>query len=194
MSVTLRSFVLGFVLLAGAAILYHLSAPNRQNASQAILEQYPNFSIHNSSGNIYDADGRLTYSFAAQDVLYYRRQNLVELTEAEAFFFDDKTTDAGETEGWKIRADTGSVYINDYALLKGNITITPTFAGSEVTAVTTDEVTYNMRDRQIYTDSPVSMYGARFENHGTGFRGDLETKIFSLAGEPHAIYYPSTAD
>ena len=102
MSVTSRSLILSFILIGCAFILYRISSNIDKTSNNDILNEYPTFTAVNFDADSFDKEGLLTYSFKADDVIYYKKQDLLNFSNPLGIYYDHQKTGV---EPWQITAN-----------------------------------------------------------------------------------------
>lgn len=187
MGVTIRSFVLSFLLIIAAFLLYRFSTNLSKPQDDNLLDEYPTFTATKFDAHSYDENGLLTYSFKSDDVTYYKQKDLLEFSNPLGVYYDRKN-DA--LEPWQITAKTGSIIINKEVTLNDDVVIVPLFPKSFVNKVTTDNLYFDMVKNLVTAPGPVSITGTNFTNTGSNLQADLNTQQCTLSGDPHAQYIP----
>ena len=186
MGVTLRSFILAFILILAAAVLYQLSKGPETVDDPTLLERYPSFSATNFSGDNFDANGRLLHHINAQTVTYYQSKGLLLMTKPRGIYYN-YNTDKADPEPWQLSADSGRLVMDDEAELKGHVVLTPRFAGSALTLAETSYLHFDLKKNFISTPKQIRILGPNFVNYGQGLRADMNTKQVYI-DDPRARY------
>ena len=90
MSVTSRSLILSFILIVCAFVLYRISSNADKPSNNDILNEYPTFTAVNFDADSFDEQGLLTYSFKADDVIYYKKQDLLNFSNPLGIYYNGK--------------------------------------------------------------------------------------------------------
>lgn len=194
MGVTFRSFILSFILIVAAAILYQLSGHVDQTADDSVLQQYPSFIAEDFKGDNFDRDGRLIHHIEAKDVTFFKNRSLLLMSEPSGIYYNyEKRADGvhdefdRNPEAWHLSADQGQMVLDDEAELTGNVLLKPLFDSRELTDARTPYLHFDLKQNVISTDESVHISGPNFVNYGTGLRADLNEKKVYLH-DPHAHY------
>lgn len=190
MGVTLRSIIIAAMLTVVAALLYHFSSLTGRLSNEEISNRYPTFVSKNFKAELYDTEGNITHSMFTDEVKYHENKKLIEVTGIDGIFYE-KRDDAKSNEGWNLKAKEGVIVYNDYADLKGGVSITPlTPSASEVQEVATAAVHFDINSKIISSPEEISIRGTRFTNTGSDYVIDLNKKTIVIKDNPHAVYNP----
>lgn len=184
MGVTLRSFILAFLMVTAAAFLYRLSGMQSGPTNDEILQNYPTFTAVHISGDNYDDDGRLRHHVEADEAVYYKNKDLLTMEKPRGIYYSYPSSGV---EPWQLSADQGSFVRNKEAELTGHVLLQPVFEGSPVTRAETSYLHFDLQKNLISTDEKITISGPNFLNEGTGLEADLTTRLVKI-GDPHARY------
>ena len=187
MSVTSRSLILSFILIVCAFILYRISSNADKPTNNDILNEYPTFTAINFDADSFDEQGLLTYSFKADDVIYYKKQDLLNFSNPLDIYYNHQKSGV---EPWQITANVGSMVLNKEVELDGNVVIVPLFADPPITEFTTGYMHFDMIKNVITAPGKVNIKGTNFTNTGSNLVGNITTKECTISGDPHAHYIP----
>ncbi len=184
MGVTLRSFILAFLMVTAAAFLYRLSGMQSGPSNEELLQHYPTFTAVHISGDNYDADGRLRHHVEADEAVYYKNRDLLTMSKPRGIYY---SYPAEGTEQWYLSADSGSLVLNQEAELSGHVLLQPLFPDSPITRAETSYLHFDVQQNLITTDEKITISGPNFANEGTGLKADLTNRLVTI-GNPHARY------
>ncbi len=192
MALSLRPLIIGAAVFTGALVFYRYSL--QFDSGDNVLDHVPNLTGEGYRGEIYSATGELNEFLGAEHVLYYQKRRLTKLERPFLVYYDLQHSDGREQ--WRIVADTADVEGDDRVLLRGNVALTPLFAGAPVHSARTDELTADLNLRTLRTPAEVSITGENWQNTGFNFFGDLNLEQYSFTrddhnGGPHATYFPA---
>lgn len=187
MSVTSRSLILSTILIVCAFVLYRLSTNTVKTSDNDSLDQYPTFTAINFDADSYNEDGLLTYSFKSDNVVYYKKQDLLNFSNPLGIYYDHKNTGI---EPWQITADFGTMILNKNVELDGNVVVVPLFTDAPITEFTTGYMHFDIVKNIITAPGKVNIKGTNFTNTGSNLTGNLTTKECTISGDPHAHYIP----
>ena len=169
MSVTSRSLILSFILIVCAFVLYRISSNADKPSNNDILNEYPTFTAVNFDADSFDEQGLLAYSFKADDVIYYKKQDLLNFSNPLGIYYNHQKSGV---EPWQITANVGSMVLNKEVELDGNVVIV------------------DMIKNVITAPGKVNIKGTNFTNTGSNLVGNITTKECTISGDPHAHYIP----
>ncbi|MBO8415019.1 MAG: LPS export ABC transporter periplasmic protein LptC [Proteobacteria bacterium] len=186
MGVTLRSFILSFILIVAAAFVYQLSSRQSGPSDEEILQTYPSFSAENFAGDNFDKGGRLIHHFEAGHVTYYKSRALITMQEPTGIYYS-YPGGGSRAEPWALSATSGSFVLDKEAELIGEVEMHPLFEGSPVTSAVTSYLHFDLQQNLITTPEIIRISGPNFVNYGSGLEADLNEKLIKV-GNPHARY------
>lgn len=186
MGVTLRSFILSFILIVAAAIVYQLSTSRSGPSDEEILQSYPSFSADNFAGDNFDKGGRLIHHFEADSVVYYKSKAMITMKAPKGVYYS-YPSNGTKAEPWALSATSGSFVVEKEAELIGDVQMHPLFEGSAITGAVTSYLHFDLQKNMITTPETIRISGPNFVNYGTGLEADLNEKLIKV-GNPHARY------
>ena len=175
MSVTSRSLILSFILIVCAFVLYRISSNVDKPSNNDILNEYPTFTAVNFDADSFDEQGLLAYSFKADDVIYYKKQDLLNFSNPLGIYYNHQKS--GVEPCKEVELD-------------GNVVIVPLFADPPITEFTTGYMHFDMIKNVITAPGKVNIKGTNFTNTGSNLVGNITTKECTISGDPHAHYIP----
>lgn len=190
MGVTLRSMIVAGLLIIAAALFYRLSAVAPRSDS-ALLAKYPTFTAEGFHGEYYTEEGQLEMRLDSQHVEYFKASDLVTMVAPEAVYYN-YDQDERLPQLWHLKGNYGSYVKDTFAILKGDIELVPLFDHEFLKRVTTTYLEWDLISNVMSSDKLITIEGKNFLNYGSNFKADLNTRQFTILGEPHARYYVQT--
>ena len=190
MGVTLRSIIIAAMLTVLAALLYHFSGLKGRLSNEEISNLYPTFVSKGLKAELYDQDGHITHSMTTDELKYHENKKLLEVTGIDGVFYD-KNDDGSAKNGWRIKAKEGVMGHDNYADLRGNVTVSPLDVDtSEIKQVSTKSVHFDIKNKIISSKQQLSIEGTKFTNTGSNYVIDLNKKTIVIKDKPHVVYNP----
>ncbi len=190
MGVTLRSMIVAGLLIIAAALFYRLSAVAPRSDS-SLLAKYPSFTAEGFHGEYYTSKGQLEIQLDSQHVEYFKQNDLVTLVAPKAVYYN-YDEDESTPQLWQLKGNYGSYIKDTFAMLKDDIELVPLFDHKFLKRVTTSYLEWDLISNVISSDKLITIEGKNFINSGSNFKADLNTRQFTILGDPHARYYMQT--
>ena len=187
MTVTLKSFIIAFVLVILSVAIYRYAQLHQQEPTSD-LSTLPTFSAEGFEGQSYDQDGLIVHKLKASHIDYYSKVQRLELENPVLKSYDHLKN--GQTETWFLSGNYGQVFINDKAIIEGEVRLYPGFFHPNLKEITANKLNYNFKNDVVTSQDRVTITGHDFVNSGTNFSADLQNNTMKYKGEPHVIYYP----
>lgn len=190
MGVTLRSIIIAAMLTVLAALLYHFSNLKGRLSNEEISNLYPSFIAKGLKAELYDQAGHITHSMTTDELIYHENKKLLKVTGIDGVFYD-KNTDGTANQGWNLKAQEGVMVYDNYADLRGNVTVSPLDKNtSEIKQVSTNSVHFDIKNKILSSKQQLSIEGTKFTNTGSNYEIDLNKKTIVIKDKPHVVYNP----
>ena len=186
MSVTLRSFIIGVILIIVAFFAYRLTEPNKQLSKEDLPESQPSFIAYNFHGKSYDKDGNLNIDLNSDKVEYFEKADTAKLENIKGKLFYIQNSETSQV--YNLNADKATIKFNNMANISGNILIIPESNNTDIKKKEAANLFYDFNQNTIKSNDKVAITGTNWTNIGSNLLIDLNNKTAILHGEVHATY------
>ena len=186
MTVTLKSFIIAFVLVILSVAIYHYAQLHQQEPTSD-LSTLPTFSAEGFEGQSYHQNGLIVHKLKASHIDYYSKVQRLELENPVLKSYDHLKN--GQTETWFYQV----IMVRSLSMIKRLLKARSGSIGlfhPNLKEITANKLNYNFKNDVVTSQDRVTITGDDFVNSGTNFSADLQNNTMKYKGEPHVIYYP----
>lgn len=183
----LRALALGCTVVALVTLMWQSETPKQPFDAAALRGQTePDGFVVNGRYLSYDDTGKMTVRFESPRIEQFEADNLATMASPRAQLFTE-----GESEPWRLRADSGIIRDNNDLLeLEGNVKVIRNTEGGRQATLTTSRLTLDNGSRTVYTEAPVELTDSFSVTRATGMKAWLDDRILELDSQVEGRYEP----
>ncbi|MGN1356161.1 MAG: LPS export ABC transporter periplasmic protein LptC [Succinivibrionaceae bacterium] len=186
--------LLCLIVFLCASTVYYIATVDTETLVSEEREFRPSFVGSGLYTKIYDENGTFLYYFQAREMEYFRVNDVSSYIEPYAYNVFQGTRD----KSWEVSANKGFFNTDEFITLSDNVVVKnyekdQSGSGSNLRWwMNTSYLQLDTNTSDISSNQLVHMYDTGLsENHGYDLVGNLETKIFNLKRDCHAIIQPA---
>ncbi len=182
-------------LFLAAAVIYYIAAVDVAEHPSAEREYRPSFVGTGLNVRVLDSQGRLEMAARADRMEHYRVSATTVYDRPRLW----SRLEGGDRDSWEISAERGYFNSGEFFSLDGSVAGEGTGAGPGGRTgswhLATSYLQLDLNSHDISSDREVVITGdGGTWNRGTGLRGNLDSKKFSLRSDCHAVIDPEVFD
>lgn len=181
------TFVLSLCVLV--LIGWNLSDRSKQaDKPQKDNTPHPTYRSQHTVTVVYNPEGKLSYKLVAENVEYYKDEQLSWFILPQMTLFDESNT-----ASWTITSNAARLTKDKILYLYGNVQITSLIPTSQLEKVTTNNAQVNLATQDVSSDDEVTLHGINFTSTGMKMRGNLRSRNAELIEKVKTNYEITSA-
>ena len=185
-------FIIALVAVIATLILWQPWQSEQRAPSEETPQQLrPDFTAENLVSQIFDEQGRLTHRIQASQMAHYSQRKLTELQNPIYATYLNSAGSEDVAELWQVTALEGQVYDDEKLELINQVEVTNLTEIGYIRHIELANLTINLIDKTMTSESPVVISGPQFTIRGIGLTINIETQQLELMKHVETIYYPA---
>lgn len=178
-----RLFYVLLLFIASWCGYYLIEKDNTNDLSITKNLQLPQFTGDDMTSTTFNDKGFRTYVITSNHLEYFS-------TTGDTFFFQSvlKIFRDGKTLEWEISADDATLSKKQLLTLTGNVVAKNLLPNSGLEAITTDQMTIDLVNRNFWSDAPVTLVGPQFKTVGQAIKGNFSANTAKLYNNVQGKY------
>ncbi len=173
--------ILFFVACWCGYYLYDQSIePEVQIELDAELPQFTGNDLRNTS---YTLDGVRNYTIHSNKLEHFSKQGITTFTKPHLIVFRQ-----GDQQEWVINAKQGVLTKEQVLTLTGDVIADNQLVDASFDTLETQEIVINLKNKDFYSDKPITLTGQAFTNHANQMNGNFDTNVATLSNQVQGKY------